>query len=112
MDENFRYFGRNVGEISDIGDNRSEISHGNLFKGKIAEKSKISPIYRYQTEISASETQARVGDFLLQNIEDISEILVKYHRYIENIGKNIEDISRYIGIYRRYIQMARFEILT
>ena len=33
-------------EISDIGDNRSEISHGNSFEGKIAEKLKISPIFR------------------------------------------------------------------
>ena len=61
----------------------------------------------------------RVGDFLLQNIEDISEISVKYHRYIGNIGKNIKDISRYIGdisgyikIYQKSIQMAIFEILT
>ena len=38
MDENFRYFDRSIGEISDIGDNRSEISHGNSFEGKIAEK--------------------------------------------------------------------------
>ena len=36
----------NIGEISDIGDNRSEISHGNSFEGKIAEKSEISPIFR------------------------------------------------------------------
>ena len=70
-------------------------------------------------EISVSGTQARVTDFLLQNIENISEISVKYRRYIGNIGKNIEDISRYIGnvsgyirIYRKYIQMTRFEILT
>ena len=34
-----------------------------------------------------------VGDFLLQNIEDISEVSVKYRRYIRNIGKNIGDIS-------------------
>ena len=54
----------------------------------------------------------RVGDFLLQNIEDISKISVKYRRYIVNIGKNSEDISRYIRIYRKYIQMVRFEILT
>ena len=40
-------------KISDIGDNRSEIGHGNSFEGKIAEKSEISPIYRYWTEISA-----------------------------------------------------------
>ena len=51
-------------------------------------------------EISMSETHTRVADFLFQNIEDISEISVKYQRYIGNIGKNIEDISRYIGIYR------------
>ena len=48
-------------------------------------------------EISMSVTHAHVGAFLLQNIEDISEISVKYRRYIGNIGKNIEDISRYIG---------------
>ena len=57
----------------------------------------------------------RVADFLLQNIEDISEISVKYRRYIGNIGKNIGDISEisgYIGIYRKYIKMTRFEILT
>ena len=60
-----------------------------------------------------------MGDFLLQNIEDISEISVKYQRYIGNIGKNIEDISRYIsdisgyiGIYHKYIQITIFEILT
>ena len=47
-----------------------------------------------------SGTHARVADFLLQNIGDISEISVKYRRYIGNIGKNIEDISRYIRIYR------------
>ena len=112
MDEIFQYFGRNIGEISDIGDNRSEISHGNSFEGKIAEKLEILPIYRYRTEISTSETHTRVSDFLLQNIEDISEISVKYRRYIENIGKNIGDISGYIEIYRKYIQMTRFEILT
>ena len=39
-------------EISDISDNRSKIGHGNSFEGKIAEKSEISPIYRYRTEIS------------------------------------------------------------
>ena len=33
-------------EISDIGDNRSEITHGNSFEGKIAEKWEISPIFR------------------------------------------------------------------
>ena len=49
------------------------------------------------------ETHARMGDFLFQNIEDISEISVKYRRYIGNIGKNIEDISGYIRIYRGYI---------
>ena len=42
-------------------------------------------------------THARVGDFLFQNIEDISEISLKYRRYIGNIDKNIEDISGYIG---------------
>ena len=51
-------------------------------------------------EISVSGTHTRVTQFLLQNIGDISEISVKYWRYIGNIGKNIEDISRYIGIYR------------
>ena len=40
---------------------------------------------------------ARVIDFLLQNIEDISEISVKYRRYIGNIGKNIGDISEISG---------------
>ena len=119
MDENFRYFGRNIGEISDIGGNRSEISHGNSFEGKIAENRKFcryigigQKFRRNFGEISASGTHARAGDFLLQNIEDISEISVKYRRYIGNIGKYIEDISRYIGIYRKYIQMTRFEILT
>ena len=43
-------------------------------------------------EISVSGTHARVSDFLLQNIGDISEISVKYRRYIGNIGKNIGDI--------------------
>ena len=51
-------------------------------------------------EISVSGTHARVADFLLKNIGNISEISVKYRRYIGNIDKNIEDISRYIGIYR------------
>ena len=41
-----------------------------------------------------------MGDFLLQNIENIS---IKYRRYIENIGKNIDDISGYIEIYQKYI---------
>ena len=53
-----------------------------------------------------SKTHARVADFLLQNIEDISEISVKYRRYIENIGKNIGDISEisgYIGDISGYI---------
>ena len=48
-------------------------------------------------EISASETHTRVGYFLLQNIEDISEISVKYRRYIENIDKKSKiyrDISK------------------
>ena len=47
-----------------------------------------------------------MADFLLQNIEDISEISVKYRRYIENIGKNIGDISKisgYIGDISGYI---------
>ena len=39
----------------------------------------------------------RVADFLLQNIEDISQISVKYQRYIENIGKNIGHISEISG---------------
>ena len=34
-----------------------------------------------------------MADYLLQNIEDTSEISVTYRRYIENIGKNIGDIS-------------------
>ena len=53
-----------------------------------------------------SRTHARVADFLLQNIEDISEISLKYRRYIENIGKNIGDISKisgYIGDISGYI---------
>ena len=107
MDENFRYFGRNISEISNIGDNRSEINHGNSFEGKIAEKIgnffDISPIYRYRTEISGKFQRVehtRVGDFLLQNIENIS---IKYRRYIENISKNIGDISGYIEIYQKYI---------
>ena len=54
-------------------------------------------------EISVSKTHARVADFLLQNIEDISEISVKYRRYIGNIGKNIGDISGYIGDISGYI---------
>ena len=47
-----------------------------------------------------SKTHARVTDFLLQNIEDISEISVKYRRYIENIGKSIGDISEISVIHR------------
>ena len=57
-------------------------------------------------EISMSKTHARVANFLLQNIEDISEISVKYRRYIGNIGKNIGDISEisgYIGDISGYI---------
>ena len=96
-------------EISDIGDNRSEIGDGNLFEGKIVEKLEILPKFRLNFVCG---THARVGNFLLQNIKDISEISVKYQRYIGNIGKNIGDISRYIGIYRKYIKMVRFEILT
>ena len=57
----------------------------------------ISVSDRNFDEISASETHTRVGYFLFQNIEDISEISGKYRRYIENIDKNIEDIS---AIYR------------
>ena len=77
-------------EISDIGDNQSEIGHGNLFEGKIAENRKFR---RNFADISVSErnfvcgTHVRAGDFLLQNIENISEISVKYRRYIENISK-------------------------
>ena len=63
----------------------------------------ISISDRNFSKISVSGTHARMGDFLLQNIEDISEISVKYHRYIENIGKNIEGISRYIGDISGYI---------
>ena len=44
-----------------------------------------------------------MSDFLLQNIEDISKISVKYRRYIGNISKNIEDISGYIGDISGYI---------
>ena len=91
-------------KISDISENRSEIGHGNSFEGKIIEKSKILPIFRQYIGIGQKfrrnfvcGTHARVGDFLFQNIEDISEISVKYRRYIENIGKNIKDISGYIG---------------
>ena len=54
-----------------------------------------------------SNTHARVADFLIQNIEDISEISVKYQRYIGNIGKNIGDISEisgYIGDISGYIR--------
>ena len=51
-------------------------------------------------EISVSKTHARVAGFLLQNIGDISEISVKYRRYIENIGKIIGDISEISMIYR------------
>ena len=86
-------------EISDIGDNRSEISHGNSFEGKFVEKSEISPIYRYRTEISVKFRQVKhthMGDFMLQNIEDISETSIKYRRYVEYIGKNIGNISGYI----------------
>ena len=47
-----------------------------------------------------------MAGFLLQNIEDILEISVKYRRYIGNIGKNIGDISEisgYIGDIAGYI---------
>ena len=43
-------------------------------------------------EISVSGTHARCADFLLQNIGDISEISVKYRRYIGKISE----------IYRKY----------
>ena len=100
MDENFRYFGRNIDKISDISDNRSEISHENSFEGKFVEKSEISSIFRRYIGIRPKFRQVkhtRVGDFLLQNIEDISEISIKYRRYVGNIDKNIENISGYIG---------------
>ena len=74
-----------LAKISDIGDNRSEIGHGNLFEEKIVEKSEISPKFRRYIGIGPkfrrnffSGTHTRVDDFLLQNIGDISEILVKY----------------------------------
>ena len=96
MDENFQYFDRNIDEILDIGDNRSEMSHGNSFEGKIVEKSKISSIYRYRTEISASGTHTHVGDFLLQNIEnisEISEISIKISKIYRDISAIYWDIS-------------------
>ena len=40
-------------EISDIGNNRSEISHEKSFEGKIAEKSKISSIFHRYIGIGA-----------------------------------------------------------
>ena len=87
-DENFRYFGRNIGEISDIGDNRSEIGHGNSFEGKIVEKSKISPIFCRYIGIRpkfrrnfVSGTHTRVGNFLLQNIGNIDKISEIYQKY-------------------------------
>ena len=89
-------------KISDISDNRSEIGHGNSFEGKITEKLENLSIFRRYIGIGPKfmrnfvcETHARVGDFLFQNIEDISEISVKYRRYIGNIGKILE-------IYRKY----------
>ena len=57
----------------------------------------ISVSDRNLGEISVSRTQARVADFLLQNIKDMLEISVKYRRYIGNIGKNIRDISEISG---------------
>ena len=63
----------------------------------------ISVLDRNFGEILVSGTHARVADFLLQNIGDISGISVKYRRYIGNIGKNIEDISRYVGDISGYI---------
>ena len=44
-----------------------------------------------------NRTHVHVADFLLQNIGDISEISVKYRRYIGNIDKNIEEISEISG---------------
>ena len=55
-------------EISDIGDNRNEISHEKSFEGKIAKKSKISPIFRLYIGIGPkfrrnfSEWNTRVVD--------------------------------------------------
>ena len=120
-------------EISDISDDISAIYRISAYsktifatENRLEEKSKkilkcrryfsnISVSDRNFGEISVSTIHARVADFLLQNIEDISEISVKIRRYIEIIGKNISDISKISGnivIYRKYIKMTRFEILT
>ena len=99
-------------------------------ENRLEEKSeKIRKYQRNIVEISVTDRNigrhigdwghARVGKNYWIFLGDISEISVKYRRYIGNIGKNIEDISRYIGdisgyigIYRKYIQITRFEILT
>ena len=120
-------------EISDISDHISAIYRISAYsktifatENRLEEKAKkilkcrryftdISVSDRNFSEISVSTTHARVADFLLQNIEDISEISVKFRRYIGNIGKNIRDISEIsgnIGIYRKYIKMTRVEILN
>ena len=111
-------------EISDISADISAIYWISAYseaifatKNRLEEKSKkirkcrryfadISVSDRNFGEISVSKTHARVTDFLLQNIEDISEISVKYRRYIGNIDKNIGDISEisgYIGDTSGYI---------
>ena len=111
-------------EISDISADISAIYRISAYseaifatENRLEEKSKkIGKYRRYFVDISVSErnfgeisvsrTHTRVADFLLQNIEDISEISVKYRRYIENIGKNIGDISKisgYIGDISGYI---------
>ena len=91
-------------EISDISADISTIYRISAYSEAIfatenrleENKKKIGKFRRYFTDISVSErnfgeisvstTHARVADFLLQNIEDISEISVKYRRYIGNIG--------------------------
>ena len=82
---------------------------------RLREKSlKNQKFRRYSANISVSDRNfgeisflkhARVGDFFFQNIEDISEISVKYRRYIGNIGKNIEDISGYIGDISKWLDL-------
>ena len=102
-------------EISDISADISAIYRISAYsepmfsiENYLEEKSKkIEKCRRYFTNISVSDrnfgqisvsrTHACVADFLLQNIEDISEISVKYRRYIGNIGKNIGDISEISG---------------
>ena len=111
-------------EISDISADISAIYRISAYSEAIfatenclEEKSKkIGKYRRYFTDISVSDrnfgeismsrTHARVTDFLLQNIGDISEISVKYRKYIRNICKNIGDISKisgYIGDISGYI---------